>query len=412
MRCSRSRPRASASSSPRSARRSPLPLSQRRVRLVLASNNPGKLARAGRRLFAPLGDRARRPGRARHRRGRGAAPHASSRTRWRRRAMRRARVGRRRHRRRLGPLRRRARRRAGRRLGALRARRAQRGRRSRGRFAGARTRPTTRACSSDCAASSPLGAPLRRHAGRAAPVRRSRAADRGRPLARRAARRRRAAAGGFGYDPLLFLPPRSAAPSPSSTRAPRTTLSHRAQAAERMLRAAARRLALRQPRRPAPAGAAAAMTRRCRSSPVGGAAARRRRRAARPLHASRRAHAGGVAAALALRPPALVPEEVPVLRLQLACAARRERRCAARGPLRRRADPRPRVVAAVRLGPPRAHGLHRRRHAEPVRAGFDRAPARGRSAPACRSSPAARSRSRPIRAPSSAIASAPSPRPA
>ena len=73
---------------------------------------------------------------------------------------------------------------------------------------------------------------------------------------------------------------------------------------------------------------------------------------------------------------------------------------------------RPRGVAAVRLGPARAHRLHRRRHAEPVRAGVDRAACSPRSAPACRSSPAARSRSRPIPAPSSASASTPTPRPA
>ena len=56
--------------------------------------------------------------------------------------------------------------------------------------------------------------------------------------------------------------------------------------------------------------------------------------------------------------------------------------------------------------------LHRRRHAQPVLARGHRPPARPTSAPACRWSPAARSRWRPTRAPSSANASAPSAPPA
>ena len=89
-----------------------------------------------------------------------------------------------------------------------------------------------------------------------------------------------------------------------------------------------------------------------------------------------------------------------------ACARRRATRCR-EAPLCRRAGRRPRGVAAVRLGPARAHGLHRRRHAEPVRAGTRSSGCSPRSAPACRSSPAARSRSRPIPGPSSASASTP-----
>ncbi len=57
------------------------------MRLVLASNNPGKLAEL-QALFAGLGIELVTPGRARHRRGRGAARAPSSRTRSPRRATR------------------------------------------------------------------------------------------------------------------------------------------------------------------------------------------------------------------------------------------------------------------------------------------------------------------------------------
>ena len=67
----------------------------------------------------------------------------------------------------------------------------------------------------------------------------------------------------------------------------------------------------------------------------------------------------------------------------------RRRRRRSRVALRRRAGARPRAVAAVRLGPARPHRLHRRRHAEPVRAGIDRAAARRDPRP-----PAARARLR------------------
>ena len=107
------------------------------------------------------------------------------------------------------------------------------------------------------------------------------------------------------------------------------------------------------------------------------------------------------AAARALRPHSVVPQEVPVLRLQF---ARGEGRGAG-GRVRRRAPRRSRVRAAVDLGPAGRLGLHRRRHAEPVLGGGDRPAARRRFARACRSRRMPRSRSRRIRERSSARSS-------
>ncbi len=71
---------------PRTGRRAAARARSLTMRLVLASNNAKKLAELGA-LFAPLGLRSGRAGRARHRRGRGAARAPSSRTRSPRRAM-------------------------------------------------------------------------------------------------------------------------------------------------------------------------------------------------------------------------------------------------------------------------------------------------------------------------------------
>ena len=79
-----------------------------------------------------------------------------------------------------------------------------------------RTTPTTRCCSSSCTACADRRAALRQHAGGRAPRRRSRAADRHGRWHGRDRCARRAGSGGFGYDPLMFIP-RSAGPSPSST---------------------------------------------------------------------------------------------------------------------------------------------------------------------------------------------------
>ena len=107
-------------------------------------------------------------------------------------------------RRRLGPVRRRARRRAGRRLGALRdARRAS----GRPRSASPRQDAANNALLLEqLRGASDRRAALRQHAGRAAPRRRPGAADRRRPLARRDRSRAPRGSGGFGYDPLMFIP--------------------------------------------------------------------------------------------------------------------------------------------------------------------------------------------------------------
>ena len=103
------------------------------------------------------------------------------------------------------------------------------------------------------------------------------------------------------------------------------------------------------------------------------------------------------AAALAVRAPALVRAQMPVLRFQLARAARRTavrrlRRCAGR-------RPRPRPAAG--LGPQRAQRVLRRRHAPlfPPES-IDRFPAAGQRAP-CASRRTRRSRWKPTRARSS-----------
>ena len=95
----------------------------------------------------------------------------------------------------------------------------------------------------------------------------------------------------------------------------------------------------------------------------------------RPRHPA----AAGAAATLALHPPPLVSEEVPVLRLQLARVERHfgARTTPARAGLPGRAACRSAGGAAADLGPPGAHRLHRGRHAQPVFARGDRPPARG-----------------------------------
>ena len=106
-------------------------------------------------------------------------------------------------RRRLGPVRRRARRRAGRAFGALRALARTPATTAR-RSVGARTRPTTRCCSSACAA------PADRRARFVCTLVALRRADDPEPLIAdgrwhgEIAATRRAASGGFGYDPLMF----------------------------------------------------------------------------------------------------------------------------------------------------------------------------------------------------------------
>ena len=207
------------------------PLPVRGVRLVLASNNPGKLAEL-RRAVRAARRRARRAGRARHRRGRRAARDLH-RERARQGAPRGAGRARRGDRRRLGPRRRRARRRAGRRLGALRADRARSGR-------------------------GPRGASPRQDAANNALLL-ARPARRARPAARASSRTlvavRRAddpeplvavgrwpgemlesprGSGGFGYDPLR-LPAALGKTVAELDAATKNRLSHRADAARRML---------------------------------------------------------------------------------------------------------------------------------------------------------------------------------
>ena len=119
------------------------------------------------------------------------------------------------------------------------------------------------------------------------------------------------------------------------------------------------------------------------------------RRAPRRLHAAGRADAGGPAAALALRAPAVVPEEVPVLRLQLARGARRRSRRCRSAATSMRWSP----TSRRRCPSSGAGGCTRSSSAAARRACSRRRRSSGcwrRSAPGCRSSPAARSRSRPI----------------
>ena len=89
------------------------------------------------------------------------------------------------------------------------------------------------------------------------------------------------------------------------------------------------------------------------------------------------------AAALALRAPAVVREEMPLLRFQF---ARTAGRAAVRG-IRRGAGARSRGDAAVGLGPARPVDLHRRRHAQPVSRRSRSTRCWRRCARACRSSP-------------------------
>ena len=123
---------------------------------------------------------------------------------------------------------------------------------------------------------------------------------------------------------------------------------------------------------------------------------------------ARHADARRAAAAVAVRAPAVVPEEVPVLRFQFARVARR-RATLPRGALPRRAASPTSKRRCRSSGAARVHSdLHRRRHAEPVLA--------GRRSTGCSSrhprAAAARARLRDharsqSRAPSSASASAP-----
>ena len=162
-------------------------------RLVLASNNPGKL-REFTRLLAPLGIDVDRAGRARHSRGGGAASDVR-RERARQGASRVAAVRTARARRRFGHLRRRARRRAGRASRrAMRASRRSDARNNAKLIADLQASTTgariTSACWCWCAT----------------PTIRSRSIAEGRWHGDRD-RRRRADSGGFGYDPY-FLDPR------------------------------------------------------------------------------------------------------------------------------------------------------------------------------------------------------------
>ena len=279
-------------------------------RVVIASNNPGKLRELGA-LLAPLGIEALAQSRARRRRGRGAARDLP-----RERARQGAPCGRATGlagaRRRFGPVRRRARRRARRALGALR--------RPRGRARGARRAQQREARRAPARDDGPLRVLLLR-AGAAAPRRRSR--RRWSPTAPGTARScsQPRGAGGFGYDPCFL-----AAAGPHRRRARRPTRrTASATAGRRSPRSRARLAAERDAREPEPS---------------------RRSALADFTRAPRRA-----SAALALRAHPVVPAEVPVLRLQLAREARR----AARGRVRRRAGRRPRGEPARRCG---AGALH------------------------------------------------------
>ena len=113
------------------------------------------------------------------------------------------------------------------------------------------------------------------------------------------------------------------------------------------------------------------------------------RRVERLTSAARHAAAAGAAAAVAVRAPSVVPEEVPVLRLQLARMASPRRGAA---PADRQSAAKRRYLDALRAdleaalplvwGRPRAQHLHRRRHAQPVLARRHRPPARRHPRPA------------------------------
>ena len=134
--------------------------------------------------------------------------------------------------------------------------------------------------------------------------------------------------------------------------------------------------------------------------------ARRNRRA--PSEA-RHAAARRAAAAGAVRAPALVPGQMPVLRFQF---ARGRRNGIARGALSAGPARRPRSRAAAGVGPADRQRVHRRRHAEPVSRPTASTHCCRACAACCRWSRPAKSRSRPTLAPSSASAFAPSRRPA
>ena len=123
-----------------------------------------------------------------------------------------------------------------------------------------------------------------------------------------------------------------------------------------------------------------------------------------PLDAPRHPAAAQPAAALALHPPALVPEEVPLLRFQFArmeCHVSAPGQAAARAGLTSmRCAPTWPAALPLIWGRPCAQRLHRWRHA---RACFRPRPSTDCSAmcaPWCGSTPMPRSRSRPTPAPS------------
>ena len=201
------------------------------MRLVLASNNAKKLAEL-QALFAGAGARTRGAGQ------RWASPRPrsrttpSSRTPWPRRGMRRSASGLRGDRRRLGPVRRRTRRRAGRALGASTPASCRRPTIARAQRRAQDAANNALLLRAHAGPHRPARA-LRQHAGRAAPRRRPRAADRHRPLGGDVAATRRAAAAASATTRWCGSL-RSVPASPNSTRRARTRISHRALAAAQM----------------------------------------------------------------------------------------------------------------------------------------------------------------------------------
>jgi hypothetical protein len=119
-----------------------------------------------------------------------------------------------------------------------------------------------------------------------------------------------------------------------------------------------------------------------------------------------------IAPAVAVCAPAVVPQEVPVLRLQFPRVAPGGGRitpaslpAATRAALPGRLAGRSGGLAAAGLGPGGADGLHRRRHAQPLFAGRDRGAAGDDPGPGAAGSRMPRSRSRPTRAASRPAAS-------
>ena len=203
---------------------------------------------------------------------------------------------------------------------------------------------------------------LRLHAGGGAPRRRSRAAGRRRPLARRDRSTRRAASGGFGYDPLLFIAGARHDRRRARRRERRTRISHRALAARADARADARGLA---PRRVEPD---AAHARPVPSRGAGAAAG-----ASPTLARSCARHAD-----LPALPPLSLYVHLPWCLKKCPycdfnsheCAARR--RAAAKRATSTRCAPTSKRRCRFVWGRRVHTHLHRRRHAEPVRAGGDR----------------------------------------